>query len=93
MCNIAGGVDSPEAGTGEGRVSFCAIDVAPLTFGCISPRAVVILLVNDDIAHPAQDVSPELPILVEVGFVVLAASVVGNAVWAMTAPCFRTRRR
>ena len=48
-------------GTEDGREATTGGDRTPLPFVCISPRAVVNLLVKEEIAHPAQVESLWLP--------------------------------
>lgn len=66
----------------------------PLAVGWISPLAVVILLVKDEMAHPAQDLSFEVPMRASTLLASASAGVVGGCtVSAIVLPYLRTRSR
>lgn len=79
----------------EGEIAreLGASRMGPVVLGCISPRAVVVLFVKDEIAHPAQDEPLVCTGCVEDGLIVLATSVAGNAVFVKDSACFRTRSK
>lgn len=57
------GDDLAGRGTDAERVASVSAGLLVAAVGSISPSAAAILLVNDDIAQPAQDLSVEVPIL------------------------------
>lgn len=84
------GVEALGGGNEVDRVSF-GFAARPFVLGCISPFAVVILFVKDEMAQPAHDVSFCVPILVAdaVGMSVDPGG--GRTVSGRVVPYLRTR--
>jgi hypothetical protein len=83
-------------GTEEGRAGSATTSLLPLLVGWISPFAAVSLFVKDEIAHPAQEVSLDVPMRAALGlFAELASAAVGggNIESTIVLLCFRTRCR
>ena len=90
--SFAEGDDIVGRGTDAERGPSASAGFAPLAVGWISPSAVASLFVNEEMAHPAQDLSLESPM--RAGSLVDSALVVGgSAVSGMVRLKFRMRWR